>query len=192
MSSVPFREIEVPVFDKYKAVAILAKNVTNLQNIKENLIKGNTDYDYSFINAQNIISLEQLYSAFYKVMLDESHGSMKSRTLHTELIYALSPFKNILDCLNKFGISKTSDTLLVVKIVKGETVTPIFIKENLENLERIIDGDLIELNDENLQGSANVKMIEKNYKLTIRNTALKDNWDEITRSLVAITQLKGL
>ncbi|AWU75834.1 uncharacterized protein C5L36_0B10700 [Pichia kudriavzevii] len=192
MSSVPFREIEVPVFDKYKAVAILAKNVTNLQNIKENLIKGNTDYDYSFINAQNIISLEQLYSAFYKVMLDESHGSMKSRTLHTELIYALSPFKNILDCLNKFGISKTSDTLLVVKIVKGETVTPIFIKENLENLERIIDGDLIELNDENLQGSANVKMIEKNYKLNIRNTALKDNWDEITRSLVAITQLKGL
>ncbi|CAI8497155.1 unnamed protein product [Pichia kudriavzevii] len=192
MSSVSFREIEVPVFDKYKAVAILAKNVTNLQNIKENLIKGNTDYDYSFINAQNIISLEQLYSAFYKVMLDESHGSMKSRTLHTELIYALSPFKNILDCLNKFGISKTSDTLLVVKIVKGETVTPIFIKENLENLERIIDGDLIELNDENLQGSANVKMIEKNYKLTIRNTALKDNWDEITRSLVAITQLKGL
>lgn len=125
-------------------------------------------------------------------MLDESHGSMKSRTLHTELIYALSPFKNILDCLNKFGISKTSDTLLVVKIVKGETVTPIFIKENLENLERIIDGDLIELNDENLQGSANVKMIEKNYKLNIRNTALKDNWDEITRSLVAITQLKGL
>ncbi|OUT20440.1 hypothetical protein CAS74_004691 [Pichia kudriavzevii] len=192
MSSVSFREIEVPVFDKYKAVAILAKNVTNLQNIKENLIKGNTDYDYSFINAQNIISLEQLYSAFYKVMLDESHGSMKSRTLHTELIYALSPFKNILDCLNKFGISKTSDTLLVVKIVKGETVTPIFIKENLENLERIIDGDLIELNDENLQGSANVKMIEKNYKLNIRNTALKDNWDEITRSLVAITQLKGL
>lgn len=192
MSSVPFREIEVPVFDKYKAVAILAKNVTNLQNIKENLIKGNTDYDYSFINAQNIISLEQLYSAFYKVMLDESHGSMKSRTLHTELIYALSPFKNILDCLNKFGISKTSDTLLVVKIVKGETVTPIFIKENLENLERIIDGDLIELNDENLQGSANVKMIEKNYKLNIRNTALKDNWDKITRSLVAITQLKGL
>lgn len=192
MSSVPFREIEVPVFDKYKAVAILAKNVTNLQNIKENLIKGNTDYDYSFINAQNIISLEQLYSAFYKVMLDESHGSMKSRTLHTELIYALSPFKNILDCLNKFGISKTSDTLLVVKIVKGETVTPIFIKENLENLERIIDGDLIELNDENLQGSANVKMIEKNYKLNIRNTALKDDWDKITRSLVAITQLKGL
>lgn len=192
MSSVPFREIEVAVFDKYKAVAILAKNVTNLQNIKENLIKGNTDYDYSFINAQNIISLEQLYSAFYKVMLDESHGSMKSRTLHTELIYALSPFKNILDCLNKFGISKTSDTLLVVKIVKGETVTPIFIKENLENLERIIDGDLIELNDENLQGSANVKMIEKNYKLNIRNTALKDDWDKITRSLVAITQLKGL
>jgi EKC/KEOPS complex subunit CGI121/TPRKB len=187
-----YRELEIPVFNEYKAVAFLVKDVQNWQTIKENLIKANTEYDYAFINAKNIVSLEQIYSAFYKAMLDNHHGTMKSRTLHTEVIYALSPFKNIMDCLNKFGVSKSSDSLLIMKIVPNKEVSQKFVDTHLKNIGSIVQGKIVALSDSNLQESADVKVIEKNYKLKIKNTSLENDWDEMTRSLVSMTQLKGL
>lgn len=192
MNIIPYLEIEIPLFNKYKTFAVLVNNVENLQTIKENLIKGNTDFDYGFLNTKNIVSLEQIYSAYYKIMLDESNGSLKSRTLHTEIIYALSPFKNIMDCLNKFGISKTADSLLILKIVKEEDYNTEYLFSQLNNIKSIIVGNFVELTDENLQKSVDVKTLEKNYKLKIKGTSLENDWSGITRQLVSTTQLKGL
>lgn len=191
-SAIPFREIEVPVYKKYKAVCFLASNVKNCQEIKENLIKANKDYDYGFINAKNVVSLEQLYSGFYKTVMSQHAGNMKSRTLHTELIYSLSPFKNIMDCLNKFGISKDSNSILIVKIVESETLNNDFIKTQQEHLKSIIDGEFLDITDDSLQEITDIKALEKNYKLKIRSTKLENNWPSISRNLVSITQLKGL
>ncbi|GMM48379.1 Cgi121 protein [Pichia kluyveri] len=191
-SAIPFREIEVPVYKKYKAVCFLASNVKNCQEIKENLIKANKDYDYGFLNAKNVVSLEQLYSGFYKTVMSQHDGNMKSRTLHTELIYSLSPFKNIMDCLNKFGISKDSNSILIVKIVESETLNNYFIKTQQENLKSIIDGEFLEITDDSLQEITDIKALEKNYKLKIRSTKLENNWPSISRNLVSITHLKGL
>lgn len=191
-SAIPFREIEVPVYKKYKAVCFLASNVKNCQEIKENLIKANKDYDYGFINAKNVVSLEQLYSGFYKTVMSQHDGNMKSRTLHTELIYSLSPFKNIMDCLNKFGISKDSNSILIVKIVESETLNNDFIKTQQEHLKSIIDGEFLDITDDSLQEITDIKALEKNYKLKIRSTKLENNWPSISRNLVSITQLKGL
>lgn len=187
-----YLELEVPIFDSHKTLALLVNNVQNLAEIKENLIKGNLDYDYAFINAKNIVSLEQIYSAYYRVMQDFSHNTMKSRTLHTEFIYALSPFKNIMDCLNKFGISKTSDTLLIVKIVKKEEATPEYFKSQVEHLKEIVDGNIIDLNDDNLQSTADKKSISKNYKLKAAGLPTEFDWNFITRNVISIIQLKGL
>lgn len=187
-----YREIEVPVFTSFKALAVLVRDVENVQAIKDNLIKGNKSYDYAFINAQNIVSLEQLYSAYYKAMLDEHHGTMKTRTLHTEVIYALSPFKNIMDCLNRFGVSKTSTTLLVLKIFKREEGTPEYLAEQFDNIRRLTSGHVVELDDSNLHAAADLKHIEKNYKIKIKGTPLENHWAQITRTLIGITQLKGL
>lgn len=191
-SAIPSREIEVPVYKKYKAVCFLASNVKNCQEIKENLIKANKDYDYGFINAKNVVSLEQLYSGFYKTVMSQHAGNMKSRTLHTELIYSLSPFKNIMDCLNKFGISKDSNSILIVKIVESETLNNDFIKTQQEHLKSIIDGEFLDITDDSLQEITDIKALEKNYKLKIRSTKLENNWPSISRNLVSITQLKGL
>lgn len=192
MSEIPHIILELPSLTKYSAIAVLAVNVENLPEIKENLIKGNTDYDYGFVNGKNVVSLEQLRSSYYRVMVDEHNNSMKTRTLHTEVIYALSPFKNIMDCLNKSGISKDSKTLLILKIVESQGLTDKFIAETLENLVGIIKGDFVEVSDENLQKHVDLKTIEKNNRIKIRGTHLENNWSDITRTLVTATQLKGL
>lgn len=192
MSAIPHTVIQLPSLTKYQALAVLATDVENLTDIKANLIKGNTQYDYGFVNAKNIVSLEQIRSAYYKVMVDERHDTMKTRTLHTEFIYALSPFKNIMDCLNKFGISKDSKTLLILKIVKSDELNEEYINENLDNLSKIVDGKFIDLTDENLINHVDVKVVEKNTKLKIRGTPLEGNWTNISRALVTANQLKGL
>lgn len=189
---IPYTLIEVPVYSKYSALAVLVENVVNQEFIKENLIKGNTDYDYAFINAGNIITLEQIYSAFYKAMMDDDHGNMKSRTLHTEFIYALAPFKNIMDCLNKFGISKTSNSLVILKIREKVIFTDEFISSELQNIKNIVDGDICQLSDDNLQKTLDMKAIEKNYRIKIKGTELENNYLAVSRSLISITQLKGI
>lgn len=192
-SNQEYIELKVPIFESHTAIAVLMKNVQNLEIIKENLIKGNFDYDYGFINAKNIVSLEQIYSAYYKVMQDSAYNTMKSRTLHTEFIYALSPFKNIMDCLNKFGISKTSDVLLILKIVKKEDATTEYFESQLKHIKTVVTGEIIKLDDENLQNFADAKSIAKNYKLKTNNRKSLDNdWNLVTRNVVSIIQLKGL
>lgn len=187
-----YLELRVPVFEAYVGMAVLVDHAINTATIKDNLIKGNKQYDYAFVNARNIISLEQIYSAYYKVMQDSSYNTMKSRTLHTEFIYALSPFKNIMDCLNKFGISKKSDALLILKIVRKEHATERFFQSELDNIKQIVDGELIPLSDENLQKIADIDTITKNYKLKLDSNQLNNDYGVITRHLVALTQLKGL
>lgn len=192
MAQIPYIIIEIPSLDKYKAIGTFAVDVQNLKDIKENLIKGNKEYDYGFINAKNVISLEQIYSAYYKVMVDEKSGGMRTRTLHTEMIYDLSPFKNIMDCLNKYGVSKDSNVLLILKIVKSEELTKNFINQTLENLQKVINGNFVHFSDAELQKHADLKLIEKHNQLQIRGTPLENNREKLSRLLVTSTQLKGL
>lgn len=192
MAELPHIIIELPSFTKYKAVATLVTDVENLKEIKENLIKGNKEYDYGFINASNVVSLEQIRSAYYKVMVDEKNGGMKTRTLHTEMIYNLCPSKNIMDCLNRYGISKDSKTLLVLKIVESEKLVDDFVSETLKNLQKIVHGNFVDLSDAELQKHVNLKTIEKYNQIKIRGTLLENNWNNISRLLVTSIQLKGL
>lgn len=184
--------LEVPIFTSHKALAVLVNDVQNLETIKKNLIQGNREYDYAFINAKNIVCMEQLYSAYYKVMQNFHYETMKSKSLHTEIIYALSPFKNIMDCLNKFGISKQSDAIVVLKLVKTEEANLEYFESQLANIKAIINGDFVELNDVNLQSTADIKSIIKNYKCKFDQAQPENDWGTLTRNLVSIIQLKGL
>lgn len=193
MSDTPeYLVLQVPIFDSHQALAVLVNDVKNLDTIKTNLIQGNKEYDYAFINGKNIVCLEQLYSAYYKVMQNHHYGTMKSKSLHTEIIYALSPFKNIMDCLNKFGVSKQSDTLLVLKIVKSEHATAEYFSSEFSKVKTIVDGSFVALSDMNLQTTADIKSIVKNYKYKVDASHLEPNWGIVTRNLVSIIQLKGL
>lgn len=165
MSELKYKILEIPLFPLFKAFAVLVTDIRNQQDIKEKVIKGNLKYDFAYINGHNLLSLEQLYSALYKTLLDKSQNGMKSKTLHTEFIYNLSPMKNIMDCLNKFGVSEDAHTMVVVRIVQNDKITPDYFNEVLKSVQEIIDGDIIELSDMNLQHFSDLKKIEKNFKI---------------------------
>lgn len=97
-----------------------------------------------------------------------------------------------MDCLNKFGISKQSDALVVLKIMKTEEANIEYFESELANIKTVVNGDFVELNDVNLQTTADIKSIVKNYKCKVDQTQPESDWGTITRNLVSIIQLKGL
>lgn len=192
MSELKYKLLEIPLFPSFKAFAVLVTNIKNQQAIKENVIKGNLKYDFAYINCHNLLSLEQLYSALYKTLLDNSQNGMKSKSLHTEFIYNLSPMKNIMDCLNKFGVSTDSRNMVVVKIVQNDKITYEYFNEILKSVQEIIDGNIMELSDVNLHQFSDLKKIENNFKIKVSGTVFEENLGKLNRLLVAMTQLKGL
>ncbi|GMG39708.1 unnamed protein product [Ambrosiozyma monospora] len=193
-----YRLLDINQFPSYKVFATVFTDVKNTDEIKSHLIKGDRQYDFAFINAENILSFEQLYSALYKALLDDTNDRKKSKTLHTELIFDLAPQKNIMECLNKFGISSHSSNLLVIKIIKSqqnyitdpqeEEKVPVW-EDVFDQLNQNIDGEVVSLNDETFKNFANLNTIKKNFKL---GNTFTENTDKLNRQLISVTQLKGI
>ncbi|ODV83443.1 hypothetical protein CANARDRAFT_9502 [[Candida] arabinofermentans NRRL YB-2248] len=191
MSEKPSKVLEFESFPNYKIFVAYFINVQNTDEIKSELLKGNTDYDFAFINGENLLSLEQIYSAVHKCLLDERFNRKKSKTLHTEIIFNLAPQRNIMECLNKFGISSSSTDLLVLKVLNLEDGNSIQEKEQelLAILKKNINGDIMEFDDATLSERAKLPSIKKNYKL---GDTFTEDLSKLNRILIGITQLKGL
>lgn len=169
-------QLTIPQFPEYKVNLHKFSNVQNSKDIKEQLIQGNTLYDFAFINAECVISLEQLMSAVYRSLLDLTGDKLRTRSLHSEVIFSLSPTQNIMDALRRFGIQDNSKELILVKITKGGEDYSL----------QIIDGEEVQVTDESLQQTAVLKTIKKNYKISTETP------HDITRQTVAAIQLRGL
>ncbi|OUM51475.1 hypothetical protein BVG19_g578 [[Candida] boidinii] len=189
-------ELEMPVstpisvdrFAKdFKVFGCILQDVQNQDEIKSHLLKGDEGYNYAFINAENIVSVEQVLSVVYKTLLDKSYERMKSKTIHSEVIFNLAPQKNIMECLNKFGVSSDSSNLVVVKVVPS---TEEFGAETMdESLGKIVEGTVLPLSDKTILKCLNYSSIKKNYKLA---DSMVEDPVRLTRMLVGVTQLKGL
>lgn len=88
-------EITIPQFPQFKVSIHKFSNVKNSADIKQNLLSGNQDYNFAFINSYTIVSAEQLIAAVYRALLDYTKDKIRTRTLHSEVIFSLSPTQNV-------------------------------------------------------------------------------------------------
>lgn len=92
---------------------------------------------------------------------------MKSRNLHSEIVFCLGTNNNIASTLNTFGISATTTELIVVKAVSPSLgLNAGLAKEEVEAaLKGCIVGEMVEWGEVSLHKVCDVKKIEKLYKL---------------------------
>ena len=84
--------------------------------------------------------------------LSEKRGTMKTRSVNTEVLYNLSSSKNITDSLVKFGVGD-ADTALVVAVVDN----------SLDRVREVVKGDWVDV--ENVRSGCDTALIAKTHKL---------------------------
>ncbi|KAF8477169.1 kinase binding protein CGI-121-domain-containing protein [Kalaharituber pfeilii] len=156
-------------------IAVL-KNIKNAEHLRTQLLAGNACFEYAFVDADNIISTKHILVAVFKALrgvLGSSNGTpgtgLRTRNVHSEVVFSLSPNNNITESFTKFGITPNTKNLITIKveILSGNsgptTSLPVdvvreFIFRNVEFSESL------PFNDETLYRVCDLETIKQRYK----------------------------
>ncbi|CAH0578955.1 unnamed protein product [Chrysodeixis includens] len=122
-----YQIVELDPDTKTKIKLYLFKNVQNVETIRDNIIQG--VWECSAIKPRYIVDAFQVAVAANKAVLDEKRDAMVTRSVYSEILYNLSPTKNISQSLMKFGISKDTNILFCFLVTEErDTSTEIIPK----------------------------------------------------------------
>lgn len=140
----------------YNVTAALFRDVTNSSALRSKLMKG--ELNCALINVTYIPGMLAVLLACNKSVHCYTNSSMKTRSLHTEVIYNLSPTNSIKDSLKNFSISDDEKIILYVAIRKvSEDTDPVC------NIVDSIEGNIGSLDD--LSVVSNAEKIKELYKI---------------------------
>eukprot|EP00762_Andalucia_godoyi_P003090 ANDGO_01131.mRNA.1 EKC/KEOPS complex subunit CGI121 len=87
------------------------ENVLNAESLLQSIREAKLDA--AFMDARYVLSEFHLLCALNRAISNFEHGKMKTKSLHAELVYCLSPSTSIAQSLSIFGIQATSRSVLV-------------------------------------------------------------------------------
>ncbi|KZP14107.1 CGI-121-domain-containing protein [Athelia psychrophila] len=148
-------------------IALYTK-VGNAASLRERIIKaatltgaeGDRERDainFAFIDARLITSLLHLKTAVYQATLSASQDSLRTKTVHSEILWALNPSNNISEAIRRYGVSDTSATLFVVRIGPPE------LADVESKMSAVVSGTLSPFSD--LDGITDWAAVKKYNKL---------------------------
>ncbi|KAF7911433.1 uncharacterized protein EAF01_002940 [Botrytis porri] len=138
----------------------LYRNLTNASFLHQQLLTGNTDFEYAFIDASVVLSKLHILAAAYRAINDALEERLKSRNIHSEIVFSLSMNNNIAESFRRFGITPSTASLLVVKVAPASSASQIS-----EHLSSVIEGEPVPFDDESLASMVDSSRVKKLYKL---------------------------
>ncbi|KAF2090119.1 CGI-121-domain-containing protein [Saccharata proteae CBS 121410] len=148
----PANPVHVAVFE----------NVANADFLKRQLLEGNSDFEYAFLDASALLTKTHVLAAVFRAVNDMLNGRLKSRNVHSEIVFSLSPNNNIADSFRRFGIQDTTTALVAIKVSSGPAVTAESVQSHLSTS---VEGTSIPFSDESLAKFTDFARIRKIYKL---------------------------
>lgn len=73
----------------------LFKDVKNAAFLRKQLLEGNADFEYAFLDAAAILSKNHVLAACFRAINDQLNNRLKSRNVHSEIVFSLSPNNNV-------------------------------------------------------------------------------------------------
>lgn len=73
----------------------LFEQVQNASYLRKQLLEGNTDFEYAFLDASVLLSRNHVLSACFRAINDLLNQRLKTRNVHSEIVFALSPNSNV-------------------------------------------------------------------------------------------------
>ncbi|XP_045619495.1 EKC/KEOPS complex subunit Tprkb isoform X1 [Procambarus clarkii] len=134
---------------------LLYNNVKNAADVRQLIMKGQVEA--SLIKPEMLVDPFQVLVAANKAVRSLAAKKMVTRSVFAEIIFNLSPSKNITDSLKNFGLGD-SDTEILAVVLDQES------GEKLQKLNGQIKGQQTALTEMlNLTNSAKIKQL---YKVT--------------------------
>ncbi len=144
-------------------------DVKNASYLRQQLLAGNQNFNYAFLDGSTILSRRHLLAACFRACNDYIHDRLKSNNVQSEVVFCLSSNNNIGDAFRRFGISDDSKDIVVVKIgdLSAGGGSESINKENVEaHLNEAVEGTSTAFTDDWLRGVCNLDKARKNYKIT--------------------------
>ncbi|KAI0799182.1 kinase binding protein CGI-121-domain-containing protein [Xylaria sp. FL0064] len=159
------------------------RDVENAAFLHQQLLARNADFEYALIDAGVITSRLQVLSAAFKAITAQVAGAMKTPNVHSEMVYALSPASNIAEAYRRHGITPTSRSLVIVKILvtppssateseratssagTADAKTPLTAQDVEKHLLTHVQGKPLPFTDQTLSGLTDWGRVRKYYKL---------------------------
>ncbi|KAB8304130.1 hypothetical protein EYC80_003550 [Monilinia laxa] len=138
----------------------LYHNLLNAPFLHQQLLSGNTDFEYAFIDASVILSRLHILAAAYRAVNDSLENRLKSRNVHSEIVFSLSMNNNIAESFRRFGITPSTTSLLILKVAPASSAPQI-----ASHLSSVIEGQAVEFDDEVLRSTTDIARVRKLYKL---------------------------
>lgn len=71
---------------------------TDLQNapqLRQQLLSGNADFEYAFVDASSVFSTKHVLAACFRAVNDSINNRLRCRNVHAEIVFALNPNNNV-------------------------------------------------------------------------------------------------
>ncbi|MCJ1316382.1 hypothetical protein MMC15_001703 [Xylographa vitiligo] len=75
----------------------LCRQLQNAAFLRQQLLAGNTEFEYALLDARAILSPTHLHAAIFRAATDSHAGRLKSHNPHAEIVFALSANNNTTD-----------------------------------------------------------------------------------------------
>ncbi|KAI0333470.1 CGI-121-domain-containing protein [Cubamyces sp. BRFM 1775] len=169
----------------------LFTNVTNSAALRSRIVRasqlegpeGNAEREavnFAFIDARLICSLLHLQTAVYQAILAQAQRSLRTKTVHSEILWTLNPTNNITEAIRRYGVGDATTSLIVVRIASPD----------LDNVEQrmtsVVEGTLAPLDD--LAKVTDWSSVKKYYKLN-GEPAVKDAAKDPARERVIVDEI---
>ncbi|KAF9453144.1 CGI-121-domain-containing protein [Macrolepiota fuliginosa MF-IS2] len=171
----------------------LFRNVTNAAALRKRIIGASTmsgeagelereEINYAFIEARLITSWLHLQTAVYQAILAETQNALRTKTVHSEVLWNLNPTNNITEAIRRYGISDTTTSLLVVRIDAGTIPA-----NDMElKMKKVVNGEIVPFSQ--IKDITDWSTIKKYHKL-VDELAIKNARGDAVKECVAVDNI---
>jgi len=87
--------IHLPHLETHPLQVGLFKDCQNAPFLRQQLLEGNTDFEYAFLDASVLLSRAHVLAACFRAVNASISGRLSSRNMHSEVVFSLSPNNNV-------------------------------------------------------------------------------------------------
>jgi EKC/KEOPS complex subunit CGI121/TPRKB len=113
--------------------------------------------NFAFVDARLITSTLHIQTAITQAMLAAAQNTLRTKTVHSEVIWALNPSNNITEALRRYGVSDDSAALLVIRI------DPLDLSDVKSRMSAVVEGTQVPISQ--LTGLTDWTAVKKYNKL---------------------------